>query len=128
MALIECNECKKIISDKAAACSGCGAPIEVAKATAAVNSKPTPPIFSTFTKVFLAFVAVLIFVSWMNVSHIMSESPSPTQGAVVAQPEKPKKTPEQMKKDANQMIAILGAQSLKDSMRNPASFKLETLT
>lgn len=37
MALIECGECKRQVSDKAPACPGCGAPIASAKA-----SSPAP--------------------------------------------------------------------------------------
>jgi predicted amidophosphoribosyltransferase len=37
MALIECPECKKEISDKAAACPQCGCPIPSAQPAAACN-------------------------------------------------------------------------------------------
>lgn len=42
MAIIECSECEKQISDKAAACPGCGAPVEKKK----IPAKPLNPWFS----------------------------------------------------------------------------------
>jgi predicted butyrate kinase (DUF1464 family) len=41
MALIKCSECGKDISDKAAACPGCGAPISTAEPSSALIAETT---------------------------------------------------------------------------------------
>jgi hypothetical protein len=40
MAIIKCSECGRAISDKAAACVGCGAPVGAAGAPPAFNREP----------------------------------------------------------------------------------------
>lgn len=40
MTMIICNECEKDISDKAAACIHCGAPLEVTKESAPTEAEP----------------------------------------------------------------------------------------
>jgi hypothetical protein len=40
MAIIRCSECGRAISDKAAACVGCGAPLAAAEPASAFNREP----------------------------------------------------------------------------------------
>lgn len=47
MAMIKCSECGKDVSDKAAACIGCGAPL----LTAQLATQPSAPSTSIFTSI-----------------------------------------------------------------------------
>ena len=42
MALINCEECGKEISDKAASCPGCGAPVAMSEKTTKESNQPAP--------------------------------------------------------------------------------------
>lgn len=61
MALINCTECGKSVSPKAAACPNCGAPIASLAAAARVRSKN-----SSRTKVLLALVAIPVLLVMCN--------------------------------------------------------------
>ena len=69
MALIECNECKKEISDKAESCPHCGAPIKIAKTQ-------LPKKWYQRTSVTLCFTAIIIIVAFGFV-HIITGVTSP---------------------------------------------------
>jgi hypothetical protein len=42
MAIIKCSECGRAVSDKAAACVGCGAPLVAVESSSAFNREPPP--------------------------------------------------------------------------------------
>lgn len=49
MAIIKCSECGRAVSDKAAACVGCGAPLARVDPPSAFNREPSPSITPPFT-------------------------------------------------------------------------------
>jgi hypothetical protein len=48
MALIKCSDCGRMVSDRAAVCIGCGAPVSAPRAESSFNlapeHQPTPPL------------------------------------------------------------------------------------
>ena len=62
MALINCSECNQQVSDKAAACPHCGAPVEKKSASQAAAPRPQPPQkkSSKASKIFWWAVAIVI--------------------------------------------------------------------
>jgi hypothetical protein len=49
MAIIKCSECGRAVSDRAAACIGCGAPIATPPSPSAFNLVPKPSITPPLT-------------------------------------------------------------------------------
>jgi hypothetical protein len=67
MALIECSECRKQVSDKAASCPGCGAPIAHADASLIHVSRNSGPLKvertgGTWEAIGFLFIVAAIFV------------------------------------------------------------------
>jgi hypothetical protein len=49
MAIIKCSECGRAVSDRAAACIGCGAPLAPAESSSAFNREPARSIAPPLT-------------------------------------------------------------------------------
>lgn len=96
MALVNCNECGKEISDQADACPNCG-------------SKPTK------TSALGVFVTIVLLV--IVIGGILGGNDK-----IKKSPEEQRAADEQNQRIAR---AQLGANALKTAMRNPDSFKLE---
>lgn len=109
MALIKCKECGNEVSSKAEACPKCGAKIAPEKMGCG----------KTLVVVFLGFI--ILGVAGSIVSSFTDSSASTNQAP---------KTPEQLaadkKEDEAMQRAVFGAMTLKKTMRDPDSFKLES--
>lgn len=101
MALIACLECKNGVSTEAKTCPHCGAKVR----------KPSTPN-PRWRWYALAFVVVCVLAA-------MAKQGDPSTTHV--------KTAEEKKQDAQAVIAMMAAKDLKDSMKDPASFKLVSL-
>ena len=72
MAIIKCSECGRAVSNKAAACIGCGAPLTTTPESTAFNAAPTPsmgPPPSRNQRILQGGVAVLMLAAgiiWAN--------------------------------------------------------------
>ena len=67
MALIECSECRRQVSDKAASCPGCGAPIAQTAASPILVSQAARPVKvertgGTWEAVGFLFIVAAIFI------------------------------------------------------------------
>lgn len=111
MALEACKECGKQISKKAAVCPHCGY---------------KPRRTSLVAKLFL----VLIGIGVIGAMFGGGGSDYDSGGTSSATAAKPSKTPEQIaeekKLEGLRLMAVLGADTLKKSMRNPESFKVSS--
>lgn len=105
MAIVKCGECGAGVSNQAATCPKCGAPLK----------KPWGIIKTAFAVVFVMVVIAGVFGS-IGENRSGGESSRPT------------KTPQQLaaerKADAEISRAAAFTRTLKSSMRNPDSFKL----
>lgn len=106
MALQKCHECSVQVSDTAKACPQCGAKIK----------KPTSRWVIGVAGLIIIFTAKAVL------------DPDPT----IEKPAAPAKTAEQIaagaKKEAEFQKVVAGAYILKQGMKNPVSFKLESAT
>lgn len=107
MALITCKECKSQISDSAAACPQCGA-------------KPPKPT-SRFTILIGGLFAIGVA---MSVFKTDETSKAPQKSVAQARADAILEAARREARDD----AISKARSIKDSMKNPASFELVKLT
>lgn len=104
MALVKCAECGRDVSDQAATCPNCGAAVR----------KPAPKKSGCRGPAVLLAVA---FVLLLVMGQLMNGGQAP-----------PKQThsPQEEKENAILQNALRGASALKNAMRNPDSFKLES--
>ena len=107
MALTQCKECDHEVSSEAESCPKCGV------------SRPAAKPISLFE-----YRAWILIVGSLTVTLVLGLSSSGSQ------PPAPPETPEQVaareKADEGVQRATAGARWLKKTMRDPASFKLET--
>lgn len=103
MALIKCKECDKPVSDTAELCPNCGSKV----------SKPTSRLAIGVAGLFAIGIAASLFNTPSRAPEPVA-SKSPTQVAADA------------KKESQFQLVLLGAQALKQSMKNPDTFKLES--
>ena len=112
MALVQCQECSASISTQAAACPHCGAkPAKPAKV-----SKPT----SRVTWLFVALAVIGVTGAGIN-SELKTAGMSPAQIAAQETVNKAANTQENARYDMARGLA----KSVKASMRDPDSFKVE---
>lgn len=102
MALIQCKECKAQISDSAKACPACGA--------------PPPKKTSLLVKLILGLFVIGVLKS------AFTDSPQPI--AAAAPVENPEEIAAKKAENAAFRTALLGAQKIKESTKNPDSFTL----
>jgi hypothetical protein len=93
MALIECSECSRQVSDKAPACPGCGAPVSRARAVvpevSRIQPAATPRKRSQWFWPLVAGLVALGVLMYRNVANSPSiPSPPPTPGWMLRQPQK----------------------------------------
>ena len=105
MALKPCRECGETVSSGAKLCPHCGVATPIPKRSALAG--------------FVLLIVVLAFVGHQN------SVPVPT--AAEAPPE-PTPAPPKTGGDATFSMAVLGARSIKEAMRDPDSFKLVDVT
>ncbi len=108
MALIQCKECQKEVSDNAAACPACGNPIRVVK----VKAPPTQYGCGTF--LILLFIMGFIVKAYENYTHDPADDP-PAKSARAQQIE-------------SQFSVLNGAhrnlqKTVKESLKDPDSYQ-----
>ena len=117
MAMTKCKECGQPVSTKAVACPHCGA--KVARQNIGCGG--------LIIVVFIGVIVVGVIGSQMGdhstptASHVVSP-PAPSHEPTPAEKEAEEKA---KKRDVQIGLAQLGAKTLKSSMRDPDSFKLE---
>lgn len=87
MAIIKCSECGRAVSDKAAACIGCGAPLLPPASPSAFNLAPTPsntPPLSPPQLRWRLALASLTLVLGVIAADAVSRRPGSRVAAVVA--------------------------------------------
>jgi hypothetical protein len=91
MALIDCQECGKQISDKASACPNCGAPVSAASSQAAPvipkkqGSSPTTKVLGVIVLAMLLFV---LWGMWRSVTNDKAAPPTAGLFGAIRQPVK----------------------------------------
>jgi hypothetical protein len=108
MALIKCKECGQQISSDAKACPSCG--------------KPTPPKTKLSTWL-IGGLGALVMVSCI----ISQDTARKNQPPPPPPPETAEQKVEREKRGQDVRFAVAGANMLKKSMRNPDSFKLDSV-
>lgn len=108
MALIKCKECGNEISTKAEACPKCGVRI-------------TPEKMGCGKTVVVAFLGIVIIAAMSSIF-----SPSSDSSAAKQEPQTPEQVAAKKKEDEAVQRAMIGAMTLKKTMRDPDSFKLES--
>lgn len=105
MALVACKECNKEISKSAEVCPHCG-----------IKRKKRTSLLTWIVTIFVGMPVLIAIFS--GASTTSSDTPTA--------PQTPEQIAEQTKRDAAVQRATVGAATLKKSMRNPDSFKLES--
>jgi len=120
MALIRCSECKAKISDQAAACPQCGAPVSAGTNTASSASpkKRSPLAIGCLILLGIGFVGALISGAANQKVGLPSTTANATGNTTAEDAEHKAET-------ARTEFAALAVASLKKAMRDPDSFKLE---
>jgi hypothetical protein len=80
MALIECPECHKQVSEKAASCPNCGAPVTaVTEITAPAETAATPSSrkWQWRHSIFLGIIILFIVIGYVGVTHLREQSLPP---------------------------------------------------
>jgi len=72
MALIRCGECGRTISDKAAACVGCGAPLARSGGLNLVPERTREPLPTRGKLIYQAVLSVLLFVLGVAGSSVLA--------------------------------------------------------
>ncbi len=70
MAMIQCTECGKEISDKAINCVGCGAPVSQASVAALPKVVPTKALYNSGTDTFSGTVPLLVKLAVKSVMDV----------------------------------------------------------
>jgi hypothetical protein len=107
MALIKCKECGKEISAQAKACPSCGAP---------------PPPRTKLSTWLIGGIGAFIMVSC-----IISQDTARKNQPPPPPPETAEQKSARERRDQEVRFAVAGANMLKKSMRNPDSFKLDSV-
>jgi hypothetical protein len=120
MALVRCSECKAKISDQAAACPQCGAPVVAqSKATASTGPKKRSPLaIGCMAVLGLGFVGALI-------GGVANQKPGSSSTTANATENTTGEDAEHKAETARTEFAAISVASLKKAMRDPDSFKLE---
>lgn len=119
MAMTKCKECRQPVSSKAATCPHCGA--RVARQNSGCGT--------LIVVIFLGTIIVGAIGSMVGEQRRESSStpaPATTPKSEKTAAEKEAEDAEKQKKDGQIAMAQVGAKTLKSSMRDPDSFKLET--
>ena len=114
MALVNCEECGKQISDKAESCPSCGAKPSKVDVNKTLDSSLRRNIFIGF------FAVVMIFLVFKESKPPSETKPVEPVLSVEAQEAKKLRDAEL----AKQFFIVLRISSLREEMKNPASFEL----
>ena len=90
MALIECPECKKQVSDKAPTCPQCGAPIATIPSPSPTTTEPIKKRSGThpFLIVLIVLIVGISFWYWRASTNIRVAPPSAGLSGLIRQPQK----------------------------------------
>ena len=80
MALVDCSECGKQISDKASSCPHCGSPVSNISSIKVGIEKPIELTAKRFKLISLLSVLIFLF-GWVLFFIIISNTPSKTTGS-----------------------------------------------
>lgn len=119
MALIRCSECKAKISDQAAACPQCGAPVQARSNTSGSASprKRSPLAIGCLVLLGLGFIGAIIGGAGNQKGGSSAATNATTNTAG--------EDAEHKAETARTEFAAIAVASLKKSLRDPESFKLE---
>jgi hypothetical protein len=120
MALVRCSECKSKISDQAAACPQCGAPVSPRTNTAASGNpkKRSPLAIGCLAILGIGFLGAII-------SGVTNQKGGSASATANATENTSGEDAEHKAETARTEFAAISVASLKKAMRDPDSFKLE---